>query len=76
MAGQGSSAWTCMRRSTPTVPAVDRPVSVLKTGFRFSEGGPQANATPPRLGEHTDEILGELGYSQAEIATLREADAI
>ena len=28
------------------------------------------------LGEHTDEILGELGYSEAQIEELREAKAI
>ena len=33
-------------------------------------------AAPPRLGEHTDEILAEVGSSDAEIAALRAAGAI
>ena len=40
---------------------------------------PKLSATPgairraaPKLGEHTDEVLGEAGYSKAEIAALRE----
>jgi alpha-methylacyl-CoA racemase len=31
---------------------------------------------PPRPGEHTDEILEELGCSSAEIAALRAARAV
>jgi crotonobetainyl-CoA:carnitine CoA-transferase CaiB-like acyl-CoA transferase len=31
---------------------------------------------PPTTGEHTDEILGELGYDDAGIARLREAGAV
>jgi crotonobetainyl-CoA:carnitine CoA-transferase CaiB-like acyl-CoA transferase len=27
---------------------------------------------PPRLGEHSREVLGELGYSDAEMSTLRD----
>jgi crotonobetainyl-CoA:carnitine CoA-transferase CaiB-like acyl-CoA transferase len=31
---------------------------------------------PPEYGEHTDEILGELGMSEAEIAELRAENVI
>jgi formyl-CoA transferase/CoA:oxalate CoA-transferase len=31
---------------------------------------------PPTLGEHTDAVLGELGYSAAEIATLRNEGVV
>ena len=38
---------------------------------------PGAIRTPaPRLGEHTDEVLGEIGYSDAEISRLREAHVV
>jgi formyl-CoA transferase len=36
-------------------------------------GSPGAIRSPaPKLGEHTDAVLGELGFSSAEIASLRE----
>jgi formyl-CoA transferase/CoA:oxalate CoA-transferase len=31
---------------------------------------------PPTLGEHTDEVLGELGYSAADIVAMRDAGAV
>ena len=31
---------------------------------------------PPGLGEHTDEVLGEAGYDEGEIAALRESGAV
>jgi succinyl-CoA---D-citramalate CoA-transferase len=44
---------------------------------------PKLSATPggtswlgPRLGEHTDEVLGGLGYSAQDIAALRQAGAV
>ena len=37
--------------------------------------GPRMDPVPA-LGEHTDAILAELGYSAAEIAGLRAAEAV
>jgi crotonobetainyl-CoA:carnitine CoA-transferase CaiB-like acyl-CoA transferase len=31
---------------------------------------------PPLLGEHTDDVLRELGYTQSEVAKLRADGAI
>ena len=36
----------------------------------------RVSSPPPRLGEHTDEILREAGYTVAEIADLRKSGAI
>jgi crotonobetainyl-CoA:carnitine CoA-transferase CaiB-like acyl-CoA transferase len=36
----------------------------------FSATTPDRNEPPARLGEHTEAILGELGFSAEEIATI------
>ena len=43
---------------------------------RFSRTTAVVEGLPPKAGEHTDEILGEVGLSSAEIAKLREAGAV
>ena len=43
---------------------------------RFSESPAAIRRLPPRLGEHTREILAEVGYSEADIEALLGAKAI
>lgn len=54
----------------------DSTVSVLGSGIRM-DGRPSVPASgPPALGQHTDEILNELGFDDAEIQRLRDEGAI
>ncbi len=52
-------------------------VSLVRSPMRFSETPVQHEVPPPRLGEHTDQVLRALlGYGDKEIAALRAAGAI
>ena len=49
---------------------------VVGTPIRMSETPLQPGAAAPALGEHTDEILQEAGYTKTEIAAFREAGVV
>jgi formyl-CoA transferase/CoA:oxalate CoA-transferase len=49
---------------------------IVGTTVRLSETPGVQLRPAPTLGQHTDEILGELGYSSERIAELREAEVI
>ena len=51
-------------------------VRLVASPMKFSATPVQYQRPPPLLGEHTDEVLLELGLSQAEITALRSARAI
>ncbi|WP_308517347.1 CoA transferase [Sphingomonas flavescens] len=53
-----------------------RPLSLVTAGYRLADQTRRIHSAPPRLGEHTDELLGEVGYSSEEIAELRKVSAI
>jgi crotonobetainyl-CoA:carnitine CoA-transferase CaiB-like acyl-CoA transferase len=46
-------------------------VRVLKHPVRYSSGEATLRRPPPDLGEHTGEVLGELGFSAAEIEAMK-----
>lgn len=59
---------------------VEHPVTgkkrLVNSPLKFSDAPAHGVATIPGLGEHTEEILSKLGYSQEEIAALKESKII
>jgi crotonobetainyl-CoA:carnitine CoA-transferase CaiB-like acyl-CoA transferase len=58
------------------VPGVDRPVRVLRCGFRLASGDPQPHSAPPALGADTAALLGEIGFSQHDVDELAREGAM
>jgi CoA:oxalate CoA-transferase len=44
--------------------------------YRLSASPAKIHSMPPRLGQHTDEVLAEHGFSKEEIATLRAGNIV
>jgi crotonobetainyl-CoA:carnitine CoA-transferase CaiB-like acyl-CoA transferase len=52
------------------------PMKLVGAGFRLAHGSPGIDRPPPTLGEHTEEILEEAGYTSADIERLRGGGVI
>ena len=47
----------------------------LNAGFVCDTDGPELAGPPPRLGEHTRDVLAELGFAEADVRAMLEAGA-
>jgi crotonobetainyl-CoA:carnitine CoA-transferase CaiB-like acyl-CoA transferase len=67
-------------RENEYIVEVDHPtqgrILVVGAPWRFSETPVEVAAAYPELGQHTEEVLQELGYSWEDISGLREREAI
>jgi crotonobetainyl-CoA:carnitine CoA-transferase CaiB-like acyl-CoA transferase len=59
-----------------SAPGIEGGFTVPVAAFKFAHDGPRVDRPPPMFGQHNDEVLGELGYSAAEIAKFRAAKVI
>lgn len=57
-------------------PRGTKPVPIASTPVRLSETPAAAGRRAPTLGEHTDEVLAQIGFSVREIAELRSTGAV
>ena len=72
--------------ASPEAAALDMSVEIEHPAFgvlrqvgiplQFEATPASIRSAPPLLGEHTEAILGELGYDRAAVAALREAGAV
>jgi crotonobetainyl-CoA:carnitine CoA-transferase CaiB-like acyl-CoA transferase len=50
--------------------------SYVNAGFVFATDGPGGASSVPVVGEHSSEVLGSLGYSEAQIRALIGAEIV
>jgi len=64
------------RGALQTVETEYGPLRLIGSGFHMAHGGGKLEHAPPLLGAHTDEVLGEAGYSADEVAAMRREAVI
>ena len=52
------------------------PLTLMGFPIRFGETPSRDGGPPPTLGQHTKEVLDELGYTESEVAELRRRNII
>jgi len=57
-------------------PGFDKSTSLIGSPMKFSRTKVDYRLPPPRVGEHTEQVLTEAGYSKTEVAELATSGAI
>ncbi|HUH40991.1 MAG TPA: CoA transferase, partial [Castellaniella sp.] len=63
-------------RQFDQVAGLDRPIKLTRAGFKMAGGSPDIDSPPPELGQDTDVVLADLGYTPAEIARMHQEQVI
>ncbi len=63
-------------RQVPPPTGLDKPMAMVNASFHLNEGSPGVETPPPHVGQHTDAVLGEFGFSEADIDDLRAGAVI
>ena len=58
------------------VAGIDRDISVVRTGFQTDGQPMKVDSPPPTLGQHNEDLLGELGYDRDAIDRFRREGVI
>jgi len=51
-------------------------IKLVNTPVKFSESTPGIRTPPPTLGQHTSEVLTQIGYSEKQVEELRGAGVV
>lgn len=58
------------------IPGVEQPADLIGSPMKFSKTKVNYRMPPPALGEHTDQVLTEFGFSASEIEDLKRVKAV
>lgn len=58
------------------LPGLEKPADVIASPMKFSKTKVDYRLPPPALGQHSESILGSVGYTSEEIAKMLEEGII
>jgi CoA:oxalate CoA-transferase len=58
------------------VPGIERDISIARPGIKLNGKPIVTTAPPPELGQHTDELLSEMGFSETKIQYLKDKGVV
>ena len=63
-------------QESDTIPETGLQLKAPVAAFNFAHGGPALTRPAPRLGEHSYQVLSEIGYSDDDISQLAASDTV